>query len=48
MRGHKLSDGTNLIFGDDWLNKYKAHVDYKFKTCVIQKGKQKISLQTNP
>ena len=34
-----------LIFGDDWLNKYKAHMDYESKTCVIQKGKQKNSLQ---
>ena len=44
----KLSDGTNLILGDDWLNKYKAHVDYESKTCVLQKGKRKISLQANP
>ena len=27
----KLSDGTNFIHGDDWLNKYKAHVDYESK-----------------
>jgi hypothetical protein len=44
----KLGDGIDLIFGDDWLNKYKAHVDYESKTCVIQKGKRKISLQANP
>jgi hypothetical protein len=44
----KLSDGIDLILGDDWLNKYKAHVDYESKTCVIQKGKRKISLQANP
>jgi hypothetical protein len=42
------SDDTNLILGDDWLNKYKAHVDYESKTCVIQKGKQKNSWQANP
>ena len=34
----KLCDGTDLILGDDWLNKYKAHVDYESKTCVLQKG----------
>ena len=44
----KLCDGTDLILGDDWLNKYKAHVDYESKTCVLQKGKRKISLQANP
>jgi hypothetical protein len=43
----KLSDGTYLMFGDGWLNKYKAHVDYVSITCVIQKGKQNILLQTN-
>jgi hypothetical protein len=37
----KFSDGIDLIFGDDWLNKHKAHVDYESKTCVIRKGKQK-------
>ena len=40
----KLSDGTNLILGDEWLNKYKAHVDCESKTCVIHMGKQKNSL----
>jgi hypothetical protein len=44
----KLSDNTYLILGDDWLKKYKAHVDYVSITCVIQKGKQNILLQTNP
>jgi hypothetical protein len=44
----KLSDDIDLIFGNDWLNKHKAHVNYESKTCVIQKGKQKISLQANP
>ena len=43
----KLSDNTNLILGDDSLNKYKTHVDYEFRTYVIQKGKQKLSLQAN-
>ena len=43
----KLSDDTYFILGDDWLNKYKAHVDYESKIYVIQKGKRKISLQAN-
>jgi hypothetical protein len=43
----KLRDGIDLILGDDWLNKYKAHVNYDSKKCVIQNGKQKISLQAN-
>ena len=43
----KPGDGTNLILGDGWLNKYEAHVDYESKTCVIQKGKQKHLLQAN-
>ena len=37
-----------IKLSDDWLDKYKTHVDYVSITCVIQKGKQNILLQTNP
>jgi hypothetical protein len=30
----KLNDGIDLIFGDNWWNKYKAHVDYESKPII--------------
>jgi hypothetical protein len=42
----KLSDGFDLILGDNWLNKHKAHIDYDSKACILHKGNKKITIQS--
>jgi hypothetical protein len=39
----KLSDGFDLILGDNWLNKHRAHIDYDFEPCILHKGNKKIT-----
>ena len=40
----KLSDGFELILGDIWLNKDRAHIDYDSKACILHKGNKKITI----
>ena len=42
----KLSDSFDLILGDNWLNKHKAHIDYDSKACILHKGNKKITIQS--
>ena len=42
----KLSDGFDLILGDEWLEKHKVHIDYESKACVLHKGNKKITIQS--
>jgi hypothetical protein len=42
----KLSDGFDLILGDNWLNKHKAHINYDSKACILHKGNKKITIQS--
>ncbi len=42
----KLSDGFDLILGDNWLNKHRAHIDYDSKACILHKGNKKITIQS--
>ena len=44
----ELSDGVNLILGNDWLVQHKAHLDFKSKCCVFYKGRCKITVHVNP
>ena len=34
-----LGNGPYLIHDDDWLNMYRARMDYESKTCVTKKSK---------
>ena len=40
----KLSDGFDLILGDNWLNKHRAYIDYDSKDCILHKGNKKITI----
>ena len=42
----KLSDGFDLVLGDEWLEKHKAHIDYEFKAFGLHKGNKKITIQS--
>ena len=42
----KLNDGFDLILGDEWLEKHKAHIDYESKACVLHKGNKTITIQS--
>jgi hypothetical protein len=42
----KLSDGFDLILGDNWLNKHRTHIDYDSKACILHKGNKKITSQS--
>ena len=42
----KLSHGFDLILGDNWLNKHRAHIDYDAKACLLHKGNKKITIQS--
>ena len=42
----KISDGFDLILKDNWLNKYKTHIDYDFKACILHKSNKKIRIQS--
>ena len=42
----KLSNGFDLILGENWLNKHRAHVDYDAKACILHKGNKKIIIQS--
>ena len=42
----KLSDGFDLILGDNWLNKHRTHIDYDSKACILHKGNKKITIQS--
>ena len=39
----KLTNGFDLILGDEWLEKHKAHINYE--ACVLHKGNKKITIQ---
>jgi hypothetical protein len=34
----KLTDGFDLILGDNWLNKHTTHIDYDSKACILKKA----------
>jgi hypothetical protein len=42
----KLSDGFDLILGDNWLNKHRAYIDYESKACILHKGNKKITISS--
>ena len=42
----KLSDGFDLILGDNWLNKHRAYIDYDSKDCILHKGNKKITISS--
>lgn len=42
----KLSDGFDLILGDNWLNKHRAYIDYDSKACILHKGNKKITISS--
>ena len=42
----KLSDGFDLILGDNLLNKHRAHIDYDSKACRLHKGNKKTRIQS--
>jgi hypothetical protein len=43
----KLSDGFNLILGNNWLNKHRAHIDFTLKACKLRKCNKKITIRMN-
>ena len=40
----KLSDGVDLILGDNWLVQHKARLDFESKCCVFYKGRRKMTM----
>ena len=43
----KLSDGVDLILGNDWLVQHKAYMDFESKCCMFYKGRCKIKVHVN-
>ena len=44
----KLSEGIDLILGNDWLVQHKARLDFASECCVLYKGRRKMTLHVNP
>ena len=44
----KLSDGVDLILGNNWLVQHKARLDFESKCCVFYKGHRKMTVHANP
>ena len=44
----KLSEGIDLILGNDWLVQHKARLDFASKCCVLYKGRRKMTVHMNP
>ena len=42
----KLSDGFDLILGDNWLNKHRPLINYDSNACTLHKGNKKIIVQS--
>jgi hypothetical protein len=43
----KLSEGINLILGNDWLVQHKARLDFESKCCVLYEGRRKMTVHVN-
>jgi hypothetical protein len=44
----KLSEGIDLILGNNWLVQHKARLDFESKCCVLYKGRRKMTVHVNP
>jgi hypothetical protein len=40
-----LSDQFDVVLGDDWLCKHNSYIDFSSKTCVLRKGKRRVSIR---
>ena len=43
----KLSDGVDLILGNDWLVQHKACMDFESKCCMFHKVRRKMTVHVN-